>query len=168
MAVNIVLPPLKTWAQQHMSAIIKATTQTAFDAAFDGFLSKHATTTVNGKHISRDEYKEQLQGLRFDESGATVVFSNAIEVPADPENPLQAGAVGLFLTDIISENIIIRDAQVQSRITSSLNLVVEEDKSLKPPHFPQGVRGFFGTRPTHFFAQWFSDSYLQMADASLC
>ncbi|KAJ7128439.1 hypothetical protein C8R44DRAFT_700971 [Mycena epipterygia] len=145
MAVNIVLPPLKTWAQQHMYAIIKATTQTAFDAAFDGFLSKHATTTVNGKHISRDEYKEQLQGLRFDESftlrrmvgvssGATVVFSNAIEVPADPENPLQAGAVGLFLTDIISEDIIIRDAQVQSRITSSLNLVVEEDKSLKPPH----------------------------------
>jgi hypothetical protein len=31
--------------------------------------------------------------------------------------------VGLFYTATISENIVIRDAPVQSQITSSLNLV---------------------------------------------
>lgn len=141
MSVNIVLPPLRTWAEQHLSSIIKATTQTAFDAAFDGFLSKSATVTVNGKHVSRDEYKKQLQGEGFDEAGAEVTFSGAVEVPADQNNsiqvcmislfpkipcnlrPPQAGVVGLFYTATISENIVIRDAPVQSQVTSSLNLV---------------------------------------------
>jgi len=146
MSVNIVLPPLRTWAEQHLSSIIKATTQTAFDAAFDGFLSKHVTVTVNGKKVSRDDYKKQLQGEGFDEAGATVAFSGAVEVPADTNNPIQAGVVGLFYTATIAENIVIRDASVQSQITSSLNLVIEEDKSLTPPHFPPGVRGFFDGR----------------------
>ncbi|KAJ7145736.1 hypothetical protein C8R44DRAFT_755771 [Mycena epipterygia] len=149
MAVNIALPPLRIWAEQHLSSIIKATTQTAFEAAFDGFLSKSATVTVNGKHVSRDEYKKQLQGEGFDEAGAEVTFSGAVEVPADNSIQLspkelypQGGVVGLFYTATISENIVIRDAPVQSQVTSSLNLVIEEDKSLTPPHFPGGIRGF--------------------------
>ncbi|KAJ6615357.1 hypothetical protein B0H10DRAFT_2041069 [Mycena sp. CBHHK59/15] len=146
MSVDIVLPPLKTWAEGHLSSIIKATSATAFDSAFDAFLSKHAKVTVNGKHISRDEYKKQLQGEGFDEAGATVAFSGAVEVPADQSNPIQAGVVGLFYTATISENIVIRDAPVQSQVTSSLNLLIEEDKSLTPPHFPPGVRGFFDGR----------------------
>ncbi|KAJ7725303.1 hypothetical protein DFH07DRAFT_854181 [Mycena maculata] len=146
MAANIVLPPLRTWAEQHLSAIIKATSQAAFESAFDGFLSKNATVTVNGKHVSREQYKQQLQGEGFDEAGAFVTFGGAVEVPADQTNPIQAGVVGLFYTATISENIVIRDAPVQSQITSSLNLVIEEDKSLTPPHTPPGVRGFFDGR----------------------
>ncbi|KAJ7145724.1 hypothetical protein C8R44DRAFT_755751 [Mycena epipterygia] len=146
MAVNIALPSLRIWAEQHLSSIIKATTQTAFDAAFDGFLSKSATVTVNGKHVSRDEYKKQLQGEGFDEAGAEVTFRGAVEVPANPNNSrflyLQAGVVGLFYTATISKKIVIRDAPVQSQITSSLNLVIEEDKSLIPPHLPHGIKGF--------------------------
>ncbi|KAJ7468719.1 hypothetical protein FB451DRAFT_1560410 [Mycena latifolia] len=146
MTSAIVLPPLRTWAEQHLSSIIKATTQTAFDSAFDAFLSKNATVTVNGKHISRDAYKKQLQGEGFDEAGAIVTFGGAVEVPTDQSNPIQAGVVGLFYTAVISEAIVIRDAPVQSTVTSSLNLVIEEDKSLSPPHFPPGVRGFFDGR----------------------
>ncbi|KAJ7662916.1 hypothetical protein B0H17DRAFT_952936 [Mycena rosella] len=126
MTANIVLPPLKTWAEQHLSSIIKATTQTMFDSAFDAFLSKNATVTVNGKHISRDEYKKQLQGEGFDEAGATVTFGGAVEVPADQSSPIQAGAVGLFYAAAISEHIVIRDAPIQSQIMSSLNLVYVE------------------------------------------
>ncbi|KAJ6476358.1 hypothetical protein C8R45DRAFT_1102616 [Mycena sanguinolenta] len=145
MSVNIVLPPLKTWAQQHLSSIIQATTQTTFNSAFDAFVSKNATITVNGKKVSRDEYQKQLQGEGFDEAGATVQFSGAVEVPLEG-NSIQAGVVGLFYTAIIAENIVIRDAPVQRQITSSLNLVIEEDKSLTPPHLPHGIHGFFDGR----------------------
>ncbi|KAJ7657812.1 hypothetical protein DFH06DRAFT_1327869 [Mycena polygramma] len=145
MASHIVLPPLKTWAEQHLSSIIKATSTTAFDSAFDGFLSKNASITVNGKSVSRDEYKKQLQGEGFDEAGAIVQFKDAVEIPSE-SNSIQAGLVGLFYTATISENIVIRDAQVQSHITSSLNLVIEEDKSLSPPHLPHGIHGFFDGR----------------------
>ncbi|KAJ7145732.1 hypothetical protein C8R44DRAFT_655656 [Mycena epipterygia] len=161
MAVNIVLPPLRTWAEQHLSSIIKATTQTAFDAAFDGFLSESATVTVNGKDVSRDEYKKQLQGEGFDEAGAEVTFSGAVEVPADQNSldSIQAGVVGLFYTATISENIVIRDAPIQSQVTSSLNLVIEEDKSLTPPHLPDGIRGFFDGRRVSVLNQIILDTH---------
>ncbi|KAJ7157874.1 hypothetical protein C8R43DRAFT_882763 [Mycena crocata] len=158
MSTNIVLPPLRAWAEQHLSSIIKATTQTTFNAAFDSFLSKHATITVNGKNVSRDDYKKQLQGEGFDEAGATVSFSGAVEVP-DPENPLQRGVVGLFYTAVISENIVIRDAPVQSQVTSSLNLVIEEDKSVPPPHLPPGVHGFFDGRRVTVLNQVIVDAH---------
>ncbi|KAJ7448437.1 hypothetical protein B0H11DRAFT_2080853 [Mycena galericulata] len=122
MSVNIVLPPLKTWAQQHLSSIIKATAPAALDSAFDAFLSKHATITVNGKRLSHDEYKKQLQGQGFDEAGAIVTFSGAVEVPANEDDNIQAGSVGLFYTADISQNIVVLGAPVQSQITSSLNL----------------------------------------------
>ncbi|KAF7373248.1 hypothetical protein MSAN_00533700 [Mycena sanguinolenta] len=145
MSVNIVLPPLKTWAQGHLSSIIKATTQTAFDSAFDAFVSKNATITVNGKKVSRDEYQKQLQGEEFDEAGADVQFNGAVEVPAE-SNSIQAGVVGLFYTAVIAENIVVRDAPVERQITSSLNLVIEQDKSLSPPSLPHGIHGFFDGR----------------------
>ncbi|KAK7029887.1 hypothetical protein R3P38DRAFT_2932197 [Favolaschia claudopus] len=141
---NLVLPPLKTWAEQHLSSIIKATTKPAFDSAFDAFLSKHATITVNGKRVSRDEYQNQLQGEGFEEVNADVQFTGAVEVPSS--EGVAGGVVGLFYTALIAEGIVIRDAPVGRKITSSLNLVIEEDKSLQPPHLPHGVHGFFDGR----------------------
>ncbi|KAK6977044.1 hypothetical protein R3P38DRAFT_3126281 [Favolaschia claudopus] len=143
---NIVLPPLKTWAEQHLSSIIKAPTKPAFDSAFDAFLSKHATITVNGKHISRDEYQKQLQGEGFEEVSADVQFTGAVEVPSSEPESVGGGVVGLFYTALIAEGIVIRDAPVGRKITSSLNLIIEEDKSLQPPHLPHGVHGFFDGR----------------------
>ncbi|KAJ7619584.1 hypothetical protein FB45DRAFT_931155 [Roridomyces roridus] len=119
MSVNLVLPTLKNWAQM---------------PAFDNFLSTHATVTVNGKHISRDEYKKQLQGEGFLEAGASVTFNGA------------AGVVGLFYTAVISEKLILHGEPESSQVTSSLNLVIEEDKSLTPPHLPSGVHGDFDGR----------------------
>jgi hypothetical protein len=83
MSVNIVLPPLKTWAEQHLSSIIKATTKPAFDSAFEAFLSKQAKITVNGKSVSRDDYRKQLEDEGFDEAGAAVHFTGAVEVPSE-------------------------------------------------------------------------------------
>ncbi|KAJ6479033.1 hypothetical protein C8R45DRAFT_1156552 [Mycena sanguinolenta] len=141
MSVHMVLPPLNDWAQQHLFAILKATTQTEFDSAFDAFLSKNATITVNGKKVSRDEYQKQLQGKRFDEAGATVQLSGAVEAGS-----IQAGVVGLFYAAAITEHIVVRDAPVEKHITSSLNLVLEEEESLVRPHWPPGTHGFFDGR----------------------
>ncbi|KAJ6530641.1 hypothetical protein B0H19DRAFT_1191682 [Mycena capillaripes] len=145
MSANIVLPPLKAWAEQHLSSIIKATTYTALDSAFDAFLSQHAKITLNGKHISRDEYQKELHGAGFDEAGALVQFSGVVEVPSQ-SHPNQAGLVGLFCTATIGENLVVRDGPIVRQIISSLNLVIEEDKSLTPPHFANGVHGFFDGR----------------------
>jgi hypothetical protein len=97
MSVNIVLPSLRNWAEQHLSSIIKATTQTAFDSAFEAFLSKHATITVNGKNVSRDEYKKQLRGEGFDEAGAIVQFGGAVEVPSE-NNSIQVSTSPFYST----------------------------------------------------------------------
>ncbi|KAJ7058767.1 hypothetical protein C8F01DRAFT_990095 [Mycena amicta] len=147
MSSRIVLPGLQAWAEQHLTAIIKATSQDAFAIAFEGFMAKNASITVNGKSVSRDEYKKQLQGEGFDEAGAEVSFSGAVEVSTG----LQSGVVGLFYTATIVQNVVVLDAPAESQVTSSLNLVIEEDKSLVPPHFPPGFHGFFGERGgTHY------------------
>ncbi|KAJ7922543.1 hypothetical protein B0H13DRAFT_2317384 [Mycena leptocephala] len=136
MSVNIVLPPLKTWAEQHLSSIIKATTKPAFDSAFEAFLSKQAKITVNGKSVSRDDYQKQLEGEGFGEAGAAVHFTGAVEVPSE-SNDIQSGLVDLFYTAVIDE---IRDAPVERQITTAFN------SFLTPPHLPQGVHGFFDGR----------------------
>ncbi|KAJ7191900.1 hypothetical protein GGX14DRAFT_578627 [Mycena pura] len=139
---NIVLPPLQTWAEQHLSAVIKATAQADFDAAFDAFVAASARITVNGKQISRDAYKTLLRGASFDEAGAEVAFGGAVQVSTN----LQAGVVGLFYTATIGESIVVMGAPIVDQVTSSVNLVIEEDKTLTPPQLPAGVRGFFDGR----------------------
>ncbi|KAF7342432.1 hypothetical protein MVEN_01832400 [Mycena venus] len=104
MAANFVPPPMKTWAEYHLSSILKATTQNEFNDAFDAFLSMKATITVNGRHLSREEYKKMLQGEKVLESGASVDFRSAVDVPADG-NSVQTGVVGLFYTATIREKI---------------------------------------------------------------
>ncbi|KAJ7474986.1 hypothetical protein FB451DRAFT_278692 [Mycena latifolia] len=142
MTAHIVLPPLKNWAEDHLSAIIKAKTQTEVDEALNAFLAKDATLTVNGKRVSRDDYKNQLRGFR--EQSATVKFSNAVEVPANQSHPNQAGSVGLFYTAVIEEGIRVHAAAVEDHVTSSVILLIKEDKSLEPPHLPHG--GIFDGR----------------------
>ncbi|KAJ7474989.1 hypothetical protein FB451DRAFT_1247199 [Mycena latifolia] len=142
MPAHIDLPPLKNWAEDHLSTIIKAKTQAVVDEAFDTFLAKDATLTVNGKRVSRDEYKNQLRGLL--EQSATVKFSDAVEVPADQSRPSQAGSVGLFYTAVIVEGINVHGAPVEDNVTSSVNLVIKEDKSLTPSPLVHG--GIFDGR----------------------
>jgi len=140
----IVLPPLTEWAKWHLSSILKATTQVDFDEAFDSFVAKDVTVILNGARISRDELKRQWQGEEFDEASATVTFSGAVEVPANKDEPVLAGFVGVFYTATIDEHIIVRDVPVERIITASLNVTIEQDKSLHRPTGP--VKGFFDGR----------------------
>ena len=88
MTTAIVLPNLTNWLKQHVTNLYTTTSNDDFDAAFDAFLTKDANITVNGKGVTRDQYKQQLLGQKFEESGAQVNFLATVEVPADENQPV--------------------------------------------------------------------------------
>jgi hypothetical protein len=92
MTTAIVLPTLTQWVEGHITAINEATNDKDLTRALDDFLSKNATIVVNGIHISRAEFETQLQGEKFLETGATVSFLGAVQVPADKERPFEASS----------------------------------------------------------------------------
>ncbi|KIK09657.1 hypothetical protein K443DRAFT_393298 [Laccaria amethystina LaAM-08-1] len=141
MTTDIVLPSLSQWTKNHLTAIFQATTASALDTALDAFLFKDAVITVNGRTISRTEFTNLLSGEKFDETHASVSFAGAVEVPTDPKSPVLAGSVGVFLTAVVDEAIIIRDVPVQEQTTASINVVIEQDDSLPPPPRPP-IHGF--------------------------
>ncbi len=82
----IVASSLSDWAEAHIKAIFQATKQEAFDEAFEAFFAKHTEITVNGKKISRAQYKEQIGNEKGQEVSATVHFPGVVEVPASSNN----------------------------------------------------------------------------------
>lgn len=78
---NIVLPPLDTWAKEHLTALITAKTGQDFDQAFDDFIAKNVKVTFNGAPLTRDQYKQQLQGERLLEADATINIENVVIAP---------------------------------------------------------------------------------------
>ncbi|KAJ7123437.1 hypothetical protein C8R44DRAFT_875631 [Mycena epipterygia] len=133
MTANIVLPPLKTWAERHLSSIIKATTQNAFQRS-----------------------KKRLQGEVLDEAstGGTIQFRDVVEVPAEKRS-VQTGVAGLFYTATIFEKIMVLDAPAEKHVTSSLNLLIEEGRSLEPP----GIDPFFDGRRVSALNQIMRETY---------
>ena len=142
MSVAIVLPTLSVWAEGHLSAVLQATTEAEFDSAFDGFLSKHASITLNGQHLSRDQYKQQLLGeSAVNKRSGSVKFDSVVEVSTDLEQPVkvcslwylsldgtdcrpdQAGVVGAFYTATIDLNEIVFGAPAQTQSNSSINIM---------------------------------------------
>ncbi len=77
-----VLPSTSAWAQQCIVAIYQAQGQRAFDSAFDAFISqKVQKITLNGKTLTRDQYKQQLSGEKLLERSASVTFNGTVDVP---------------------------------------------------------------------------------------
>ncbi|KAJ3904119.1 hypothetical protein F5879DRAFT_922522 [Lentinula edodes] len=147
----IVLPQLGPWAESHIQAITQATTQENFNEAFDAFVTKdesHLEIIFNGVSVTRDEYKARLKGEAFDEAGASVQFNGIATVPGKDDNVTSnfIGEAGIFYTAIIAEGIVIRDAPVERRLTSSINISVKNDPTIHKPATLPGIRGFFDPR----------------------
>ncbi|OBZ74503.1 hypothetical protein A0H81_05157 [Grifola frondosa] len=141
MTSNIVLPSLPNFVEQHITAIFNAKTAEDFDNAFEACFSKHVSVTVNGKHISRDECKKQLQGEKTGETSAEVTFNNIVAVPAGDDQPIGTGVVGVSYKVTVFGRFFVFGARQSSSFTSSLNVVVAQDKSLPEPQSPPHVRG---------------------------
>ncbi|EJD04712.1 uncharacterized protein FOMMEDRAFT_166546 [Fomitiporia mediterranea MF3/22] len=157
MSTAIVLPPLKSWAEQRLTAIISAKTQADFDQAFDNFVAKNVKEILfNGERLSRDQYKDKLQRERFDEVGAVVKVLNSVQAPVlGTQETQQSGLVGLFYDATYVEGIRIRDAAVEHSVQSSLNVRVEQDDTIPLP--PAGIHGFVERRRVFSLNQVYVD-----------
>ncbi|PCH42872.1 hypothetical protein WOLCODRAFT_74217 [Wolfiporia cocos MD-104 SS10] len=115
-----ILQPISSWAESRISEIYTSTTAADFDTAFNNFLAENAQITVNGKNISRDEYKKLLLQQKADERNANVRFQDTVTVPGDKCDLfmiIQSGSVGVFFTATISTHTIIPGA-----VSASLNV----------------------------------------------
>ncbi|KAF8904680.1 hypothetical protein CPB84DRAFT_1677137 [Gymnopilus junonius] len=145
MSTNIVLPNLTNWTEQHLTSIFNATNQTNFTSAVNAFLSDKVAITVNGVSVSRADFVNNISAEKFDEQSATVTFSGAVEVPADSNNPITAGSVGVFYKASIVEGIRVLGAPVIRQVTASLNVVIAQDPDVPQPK-PSPIHGFFDGR----------------------
>ncbi|THH28080.1 hypothetical protein EUX98_g6105 [Antrodiella citrinella] len=141
MTAAIVLPNLTNWLKQHITTLYTVTDRTAFNNAFNAFLTQDASITVNGKKVTKDEYMQQLLGQKFEESGAQVNFLATVEVPADQNQPQLAGDVGTSFQATVDEQFLVLGAPETRSVNSSLNVVIVQDKSITPPHPTVPVRG---------------------------
>ncbi|PSR76824.1 hypothetical protein PHLCEN_2v8205 [Hermanssonia centrifuga] len=128
------LPNLSTWAQNRLTAIFQATTQDDFDLAYENFVAKQVHITVNGKHVSRADYKTQLWQEKGLESGAEVSYPGTVEVPGTDGE--LSGLVGLFLQATVAEKLLVFGAPETKSVNSSYNLTIALDSTLQHPGGP--------------------------------
>lgn len=136
---EIVLVPLDTWAKEHLTSLITAKTQDAFDQAFESFISKEVKVTINGAHLTREQYKEQLQNERGSAQLASINIEDIVLAPILNTNETtvrsdtlmslittdktrmdiqRSGLVGIFYTASFTQTSPINEHTT----TSSLNI----------------------------------------------
>ncbi|KAI0782445.1 hypothetical protein BC629DRAFT_555811 [Irpex lacteus] len=126
-----VIPTLTEWAKTRVTALFEAKTAQEFDDAFNAFLAHHVDSiVVNGKKLSKAEYKASLERLRTPELSAEVKYLGDVEVKDEKEGE-QAGEVGLFLQVHITERLSALGQHGTETVTVSFNLRVIQD-----PHQP--------------------------------
>ncbi|KAF9223681.1 hypothetical protein BS17DRAFT_753610 [Gyrodon lividus] len=146
MSINIVLPTLSAWAASRLSGLLESTTQAAFDSAFDATFASNCNITVNGKQLSREQYKTQLleqSGAAPEERAASVNVQGQLEVEGGQGQ--LSGLVGLFYTSLTDSKFLILGAPAESRATSSLNIIIQPtEKNPQNPNLP--IHGYFDPR----------------------
>ena len=70
---------LDTWAEQHLTTILTAQSQSNFTTAFDDFISNDVSITYNGVGITREDYRQQLLGGISPESLAVMDILNVVK-----------------------------------------------------------------------------------------
>jgi len=139
--VDIVLPPLTTWAEERLRAIFNAEGKAQLTEAFDAFVAPHAHITVNGASLSRAQYLARFaneEAAERSQDPAQVSFSGAVASPSTANQSGGVGTAGLFYKATIFGRFFVFGAPNASTVTGSLNIVVAEDKSLKPPTIGRG------------------------------
>lgn len=121
---------LSNWAERRLTELLSAKDQAAFDDAFDRLVGPHASITVNGKHMSRAEYKNLFHANEQDKYSASVDFKGTVEVSKNSKDLLPTGQVGIFFeAKILREQFIFNH-----NMTASINLVVENHGHGEPEY----------------------------------
>ena len=76
-----VLLTLDSWVQQHITTVYSAKTADDFNTAFDAFISQNVVIKVNGKPMSRDQYKKLVMGEITGDFSADISFNGIVSVP---------------------------------------------------------------------------------------
>lgn len=103
MSANIVLPPLSNWAAARLTGILESKTQDDFDTAFDATFTVDCNIIVNGKPVSRDEFKNQL----LEQSAAGPEESGTI-VNIEGQTQVETGNQGQLVRTLISQYLLHR------------------------------------------------------------
>lgn len=91
MSVNIVLPTLSAWAASRLTGILESKTKDDFNAVFNATFAVDCNITVNGKPLSRDDYKTELllqSTAGPEESDAAVSIEGQTEVEVGNQGQL--------------------------------------------------------------------------------
>ena len=72
---------LPNWVEQRITDIYKAKNADDFSTAFDAFVSHHVHIKVNGKPMSRDQYKKLVMGEITGDFSADISFNGIVSVP---------------------------------------------------------------------------------------
>ncbi|KAL0953240.1 hypothetical protein HGRIS_004493 [Hohenbuehelia grisea] len=125
--------PLTTWTQNALADIFNASAQAVFDKAFDHFLAKSVTITLNDAAISRAGYKKYLEKLKFPQQKASVQFPGLVESVDKPTHgPLETGVVGGFYEASITQGQATGRPFGLNILTSSLIADIDNDPTTAP------------------------------------
>jgi len=94
---------LSQWTELNLSAIIQATDAASAVGRIESLLSKDAFVTINGKASSAADLAGQLNHVRFPGTQASISFKEAVEVPADSQQPPVVRLFFLFIVSIKNE-----------------------------------------------------------------
>ena len=81
-----VVVDLITYIQNGYTALLSAKSIEDFNESFNGLFSSNVNVTLNGKHISREEYSKQLSALNLSKGASgqifnSIKFEGTLEVP---------------------------------------------------------------------------------------
>ncbi|TFK79648.1 hypothetical protein K466DRAFT_505223, partial [Polyporus arcularius HHB13444] len=110
------------WVQQHITAVYGAKTADDFATAFDAFISQDVTIKVNGKSMSRDQYKTLVMGEIKNDDGATVAFNGTVTVLDNTESfrPTETGTAGVFFKATVLGRIFTLGQRQTSTVTDRI------------------------------------------------
>ena len=84
-----IIRTLSDWTEQRFTALYQAGTKEEFQTAFNGFVSKHAEVTLNGKKISVGGFEEQLWDAQANKRSFDVTYLGTVDIPTNADEPLE-------------------------------------------------------------------------------
>ncbi|KIO08960.1 hypothetical protein M404DRAFT_996677 [Pisolithus tinctorius Marx 270] len=131
MASERVLPrvvPLPVWTSSRFNSLLRSETTDDFNRIFDATFAQNLEVVLNGKTLTRDEYKKVL--LAQSEAGPSgttdVRFEGETAVSPAPSEDRSGGFVGTFYTIMgTSKQFFVLGVPARYKVVSCINLTVK-------------------------------------------
>ncbi|KAI5989410.1 hypothetical protein F5J12DRAFT_915843 [Pisolithus orientalis] len=121
-------PPLSVWASSRLNSLLRSETTDRFNRIFDVTFAQDLEVVLNGKTLTRDEYKKVLLGQSGAGSSAikdVQIEGETVVNPIPPEDRL-GGFVGMFYTiTSTSKRFFVFGVPARQKDVSSVNLTVK-------------------------------------------